>query len=137
MLDELKAKLKEYSDERAKLLETHAKKGEEILEEGFKSIFDKYPELKSFSWRQYTPYFNDGDTCTFGVCECHEINDDEIPWRKESKEPWKNDAASDIDSLILNVGDEIMENIYGDHVRVTISKKMSGFKTDTETYDHD
>lgn len=25
------------------------------------------PNVKSFGWHQYTPYFNDGDTCEFGV----------------------------------------------------------------------
>lgn len=30
-------------------------------------LFDKHPDLKQFSWEQYTPYFNDGDVCSFGV----------------------------------------------------------------------
>lgn len=25
------------------------------------------PTIKAFGWRQYTPYFNDGDPCEFGV----------------------------------------------------------------------
>jgi hypothetical protein len=33
----------------------------------FKEVFEKYPEIKSFSWNQYTPYFNDGDECLFSV----------------------------------------------------------------------
>ncbi len=33
----------------------------------FKTIFEQAPKLKSFGWTQYTPYFNDGDTCEFGV----------------------------------------------------------------------
>lgn len=33
----------------------------------FVSIFEQAPTLKSFGWTQYTPYFNDGDTCEFGV----------------------------------------------------------------------
>ena len=32
-----------------------------------KEIFTKYPELESFGWSQYTPYFNDGDTCVFSA----------------------------------------------------------------------
>ena len=32
-----------------------------------KEIFTKYPELESFGWSQYTPYFNDGDTCIFSA----------------------------------------------------------------------
>lgn len=37
-------------------------------------LFIKYPELNSFSWTQYTPYFNDGEPCEFGVHEVDEIN---------------------------------------------------------------
>ena len=28
-------------------------------------LFVEYPDLKSISWSQYTPYFNDGDPCYF------------------------------------------------------------------------
>lgn len=30
-------------------------------------LFNKYDELKNFSWAQYTPYFNDGEDCEFKV----------------------------------------------------------------------
>jgi hypothetical protein len=34
----------------------------------FKPLFEKSEgKLQSFSWTQYTPYFNDGDECTFSV----------------------------------------------------------------------
>jgi hypothetical protein len=33
----------------------------------FIELFKKAPNLKSFGWRQYTPYFNDGDSCVFRV----------------------------------------------------------------------
>jgi hypothetical protein len=32
---------------------------------GSAELFEEFPELESFSWTQYTPYFNDGDTCEF------------------------------------------------------------------------
>lgn len=28
-------------------------------------LFDTYPELHNIGWRQYTPYFNDGESCEF------------------------------------------------------------------------
>ena len=37
------------------------------FEEGCHAIFTKYEALGSFSWNQYTPYFNDGDTCVFSA----------------------------------------------------------------------
>lgn len=36
-----------------------------IFEEFYQYIFEKYPTLDSFGWTQYTPYFNDGETCVF------------------------------------------------------------------------
>lgn len=30
-------------------------------------LFIQYPDLASFSWTQYTPYFNDGDECKFSA----------------------------------------------------------------------
>ena len=39
----------------------------DIFESSFKKIFEDNPNLESFSWSQYTPYFNDGDTCYFSA----------------------------------------------------------------------
>ena len=45
----------------------HSKK---ILKEATASYFTKYGHLvASISWTQYTPYFNDGSPCEFGVSE--------------------------------------------------------------------
>jgi hypothetical protein len=39
--------------------------GQSYFQEGAKGVFAEFPELVEFSWEQYTPYFNDGDACTF------------------------------------------------------------------------
>lgn len=36
----------------------------------YSSVFEAFPFVEAFSWAQWTPYFNDGDACEFGV---HEI----------------------------------------------------------------
>ena len=33
----------------------------------FEELFAKSKLIDSFSWTQYTPYFNDGETCEFHV----------------------------------------------------------------------
>lgn len=38
-----------------------------VFTEVTKDLFDLEPRLQSFTWRQFTPYFNDGEECTFGV----------------------------------------------------------------------
>jgi hypothetical protein len=51
-----------------------AKAGKELraeirktLDEVLKLFFEANPHVASISWRQYTPYFNDGDACQFSV----------------------------------------------------------------------
>lgn len=41
------------------------KKQQVFFKEACSLLFDNLPDLKSFGWRQYTPYFNDGDPCVF------------------------------------------------------------------------
>jgi hypothetical protein len=36
-----------------------------IMAEMFQSFFAAFPDVKTIHWTQYTPYFNDGDECTF------------------------------------------------------------------------
>lgn len=41
--------------------------GKQALKAAFTEFFEKHPEVESLFWYQYTPYFNDGDECVFGV----------------------------------------------------------------------
>lgn len=63
LLKELKDKIQEADQIKAKLVEDLKPKFKEI----FEPIFAKWPELFAIKWNQYTPYFNDGETCYFGV----------------------------------------------------------------------
>lgn len=56
-------------DEIRRLEREKAEKAQQVFAEGAKKIFEKHPIVKNFGWAQYTPYFNDGDPCTFGVHE--------------------------------------------------------------------
>lgn len=38
-----------------------------VLKSCFFKLFEKIPRLKGVRWAQYTPYFNDGDQCEFGI----------------------------------------------------------------------
>lgn len=42
----------------------------------FSEFFTNYPEIKAVVWNQYTPYFNDGETCEFSVNEFLVIDSD-------------------------------------------------------------
>lgn len=41
-----------------------------------KDFFDANPDVKTIRWTQYTPFFNDGEPCEFGVNDVHFSNAD-------------------------------------------------------------
>jgi hypothetical protein len=61
MLEQLKKMNQELED----LKKSHLDRSKKMFTEISKVIFDKHPKLTSFGWRQYTPYFNDGEECVF------------------------------------------------------------------------
>jgi hypothetical protein len=109
------------------------------------------PQVKAIKWAQYTPYFNDGEACTFGVSdfgfffegdEFEDLShyDGELPWRGYSSE-WDKAAVCSSEtyeackSLARELGgmDDVLETLFGDHVSVTVTP--DGVSVDE--YDHD
>jgi hypothetical protein len=135
-LTELRNKVKELNDERTRIVR---EQGQAALAGAFAEVFEKYPQLESVTWTQYTPHFNDGDACVFCVREFHAAKYD----GKEHEEPawdWKSNELpkplikdlSEIQKATQGLGDT-MELIFGDHVEVTA--RRGAF--DVEEYDHD
>lgn len=179
---QIKMKLNEIQKQIEKLEKQAHKESSKLISKGFKEVFKKHPDLKSFSWTQYTPYFNDGDECVFsahtdyisinGSEECesiyevrqfldtlhnpkkeitrlqkrieeykkekydHSYLEDEIK-RIESGsiEETRNKLAvlEDISQILSSIDDDCYKSIFGDHVRVTVTK--DGWST--ESYEHD
>lgn len=78
LFDELTDLKQQYDDK----LENE---GEDAVKELFKEFFEANPRAESVTWTQYTPYFNDGDACTFSVYdmtvtigEAEESSNDEV-----------------------------------------------------------
>lgn len=129
-------------------------KGSKLFFKSCKEIFDIFPDLKSFSWSQYTPYFNDGDECIFGVNDVEKINgyciddydnDDEnenkeiniikdYNWKEEESDKKAFELVNTLRNFISNIPDEILKEIYGDHCKVTIYHDGS---YNVNEYDHD
>lgn len=63
----LKEAQRQIQEKMAAMKEELKTLGEKLFKEGAQDIFDAYPQLESFSWIQYTPFFNDGDECIFSV----------------------------------------------------------------------
>jgi hypothetical protein len=137
--DELKKQIKQ-------LKQQFKDKSKELFHAGSKSIFDTYPTLESFGWQQYTPYFNDGDACTFRVNVDYPkltFTDGRVVSEYDYGE---NDVVSlddiengkDIDKTVVNFlsqfDDDIMLDLFEDHAEVTIHR--DGTIT-IEEYSHD
>lgn len=120
----------------------------------FSDLFSKSKIVKSFGWNQYTPYFNDGEECVFGVNadyiyingryeedfngeddffnETHGWGQNKVGnpfYIKEEAEVFQQ-----IKEILKSIPDEFYRNLFGDHVTVTV--KSDG-TIETEEYDHD
>ena len=65
--EELKTKVSRLQQELQELKDRLETEAQNLFTTTCTEIFANYPCLQSFSWRQYTPYFNDGDTCEFSA----------------------------------------------------------------------
>ena len=120
-------------------------------------IFNKYSDLKSFGFKAYTDFWNDGDAVSYHVhCDPEQlsINGEEIYgselYDQISEEVWdkmanKNipnskynvsvaEMVNEISSFISSFDEDLIKDVFGDHVEVTIGRK--GIKID-EYIDHD
>jgi hypothetical protein len=130
-----------------------------MFKESLKSFFELNPGINALRWTQYTPYFNDGDACVFGVNDVYFTNakgeqlndvnswgwgeyegDDEDVWAESymtylSGKQGVNAASCEFLSSMINSSEmvDIMEQMFGDHVCVTVTREG----IDVEEYDHD
>lgn len=103
------------------------------------SLFVKHPKLESFSWTQYTPYFNDGETCYFGTStDCPSVT--YAGWKHDEDEPYPEadtegleQAQADVKATLATLEDDDLRMMFGDHVEVTVT--TSG--TSVNDYHHD
>jgi hypothetical protein len=55
-----------------------------LMKEAFREFFEKYDVVDNVFWTQYTPYFNDGESCEFSVGDVYLVlKDDEDPCEYE------------------------------------------------------
>ena len=82
------------------------------------SVFTQFPAVKSFGWRQYTDYFNDGDECHFYVREYTlKINGEQEYENTDALEK----EVTYLTSLIQTLPSDVMKSMFGDHVEITVS----------------
>lgn len=76
------------------------------------------PAIIEFGWRQYTPYFNDGEPCTFSVY---------TPWVRTDQDEDANEYDLDLDSSHPSLGEE-------PYVKVDDPERASGWRWEQGPY---
>lgn len=143
---ELRQKIKAFEQTRKDLTKTLKTELTTLLKG---EIWDTFPKLEAFAWTQYTPYFNDGDTCTFGVNTDPDIKydgrsygDDELFYDEDDneKDEPSQDVYAEMDKcrdavaeVLGEIPEEFFQSMFGDHMTVFATRK--GFET--EEYEHD
>lgn len=61
-----KMDLDTFKQQKADLQAQISKHGKKMLATEFNQFFEANPTVEAVQWTQYTPYFNDGDSCEFG-----------------------------------------------------------------------
>jgi hypothetical protein len=126
-------------------------------------VFESNPNLISFGWSQYTPYWNDGDTCTFSsyheypsitfkaadgkILKNDENNgtlvylDDKDDLEFEVEEADYETYSKQVEKLskpvtkfLSNFSDDDFLTMFGDHQLVTVNRNG---KIDSEDYEHE
>ena len=154
MTSTLMARYQQLRDEVRQRTEEIATIGREAFHEMAQAVFVDHPILKAFRWAQYTPYFNDGDECTFSVREPHyrfsevdEGNDNVVEeeddwvsvytWRYRDTpviEPTPQiRAALAVEAFIGQFEQEDLQMFLGDHIEVVITRDGVA----TEDYYHE
>lgn len=145
------AKAQRLKAEAAKAAEAAAS---DAFKAGAAELFERHPLLESFTFRAYTPYFSDGDPCTYGVyadepdvngesweeCELVSSGEKYVPGKGYAKtgepgalyEAWRKD----IPRFVHSFDNEDIEALFGDHVRVTVSYDRASKSVSTSTDDY-
>jgi hypothetical protein len=127
-----------------------------------KELFQGYPELKSFGWKQYTPYFNDGEACEFeslhnyptingndenygeseqeeGVLDIVSLGSETVYQRNLGNvpnpdfNPYYKEIVDTVKEFLNQFDDDDMEDLFGNHVAIHVTENG----IETEEYDHD
>lgn len=134
-------------------------KAKGVIKEALKELFAAFPILDSVKWTQYTPYFNDGDACTFSVNDVYIKFSGVTGTRAESVGDWgdgwlnldyEHEILNEIEQLdeptkksliktieLLNKelqgNEDALYAAFGDHVEVIVDRT----NIDAVSYSHD
>lgn len=147
VLSEFDKVVEEIKTLRAELTE----KFKVVVKNFFNTTFKQFPELESVCWHQYTPYWNDGEPCEFRYYGFNRIEFNKEMTFNTYQSKQQTDCVWEWDDLVyynknepiyqalnvidnfFNENDELMEEMLGDHLEVTVTRDG----IDVSDYDHD
>lgn len=129
----------EYFAKKKELEEIVKGLGKTQLKTLFKEYFDAHPEVYGFEWDQYTPHFNDGEPCEFGLHGCYIFKTKEVFEDGETynvseehadlvEESWNDEPCDMLEGI-----EEILQEVFGDGVKVRVTRT----KMEVVEIDHD
>lgn len=149
VLDEYNAFLVEYEEARQRFEQRAGDK----LKDVFKQFFEENKKVRAVVWTQYTPYFNDGSECVFGIQDSvaftnvpdpenvrwgeyeGEFKDAQVYTGYEARDfIFDTSACDQLRDIIENPSmTDILKTLFGDHCKVIATKKG----IETIEFDHD
>ena len=152
LIERIKAEIQAFDEKRKQLSGELQKEFPKLLQ----PLLEKSKVIESIGWTQYTPYFNDGDSCEFQVhnsdldingVDYYDLEDEfdifeEEIWSSSTRRTVPNPNYNPEEAEILNQIKEILhsipkdfyEDLFGDHVQVTVYRDG---RVEVEDYDHD
>lgn len=127
-------------------LEEMKAQGAGALKEVFVEFFKEHPTCEGVRWTQYTPFWNDGEPCTFSVNDFNLKMQDSPPDAGDHEDGFEYDygprartnpelkaAFVTVKRIEREVDNEFFHLTFGDHAQVTATR--TGFEV--EEYDHE
>lgn len=157
-MSDLKAAFDKLVSEQRELQKKFQETAQALFKETTKEFFKINTNVTAVVWTQYTPYFNDGDTCVFRVNDpsftnapdAHNVRwgeydgDEEVAADGSEIFVWEGwgqcpdnlneDSCREFSSMICSPDmEDVMKAMFGDHVKVVATRE--GF--DVEDHEHD
>ncbi len=155
---EIQVSIAEMTSEFETMRKSYQDKMQTKMKEVFKAFFEQNSEVAGIVWTQYTPYFADGDECTFDrhdfffttdaskledIESAYDLEDDSddtcgelagrdaFTWSGGSRPAKK--GYPEFNKLLESIPQEIYKETFGDHAFIVATAK--GF--DVREYEHD
>lgn len=134
--EDAKKMVDDFNEVMAEMKKNMEGKGREIISALLKPWFEANPTIEAISWTQYTPYFNDGDTCEFSAhidYPDYRLVDSD-PDDEMDDFPYDDKNKKSLVKILSSINEEIYLEAFGDHKRIVVNRDGT---VEIEEYEHD